>query len=316
MGAVEQALAFAAAAPARLPPELACFADEPRQMASGMPGKSGYLRLGFERRGGKTVLADLRARVPYLAQRALHFDDAMPDLAHVFLITTSGCVLQGDRMALDVTLAAGARAHVTSQSATKVHSMDANYATQAQTLVLGEDAYLEYLPEPLIPHRASRFASDTRIVIAPSASLVCAEIVQPGRRHHHPDECFGMTVLSLATRATRPDGRVLFAENLVVEPGRQMLRQPGVMEGFDVFGNVFVCTAASNAERILARLEARVDLAAGVALGACRLPNDAGLVFKAAGRETAQVKDAVRDLWRVAREEITGATLAPRQFWR
>ena len=50
----------------------------------------------------------------------------------------------------------------------------------------------------LIPHRGARFLSDTRISIAPTATLVYAEILQPGRKHHHPDECFGATLLSLA----------------------------------------------------------------------------------------------------------------------
>ena len=49
-----------------------------------------------------------------------------------------------------------------------------------------------------------------------------------------------------------------------------------------------------------------MDLADGVAFGACRLPNDAGLIFKVLGRETAQVKAKVRDFWAVAREEVTG----------
>ena len=98
--------------------ELAAFQDEPPQMRSGAVGKSGYLRLGFERRGDRTILADLERRAPYMAQRALHCDPGLPDLAWLVMITTSGCVLQGDRLALDVTLARGARAHLTTQSAT------------------------------------------------------------------------------------------------------------------------------------------------------------------------------------------------------
>ena len=59
-----------------------------------------------------------------------------------------------------------------------------------------------------------------------------------------------------------------------------------------------------------------MDLANGVAFGACRLPNDAGLIFKALGRETAQVKAKVRDFWAVAREEVTGTRIPPPFFWR
>ena len=127
MGASDRAVTLAPFA-GGTPAEFAAFGDEPPQMKSGAVGKSGYLRLGFEQRDGRTILADLDSRTPFLAQRALHCDDALPDMAWLFMITTGGCVLQGDRLALDVALGRGARAHVTTQSATKVHSMDANYA--------------------------------------------------------------------------------------------------------------------------------------------------------------------------------------------
>jgi urease accessory protein len=296
--------------------ELAAFQDEPPQMASGAVGKTGFLRLGFERRGDRTILAELDRRAPYMAQRALYPDPAMPDLAWLFMITTSGCVLQGDRLALEVTLAPGARAHVTTQSATKVHSMDANYAVQTQSIALADGAYLEFLPEPLIPHRRARLLSDTRISIAPTATLLYAEVVQPGRKHHHPDECFGATLLSLAVGAERPDGRTLFTEKLLIDPARRPLRQTGVMGAFDVLGNVVLLAPKEMADRVHARVGADVDTANGVAFGACHLPNEAGLIYKVLGRETAQVKAKVREFWGIAREEITGTAIPPPFFWR
>jgi len=292
------------------------FQDEPPQMASGTVGKTGFLRIGFERRGDHTILAELDRRAPYMAQRALYPDPAMPDQAWLFMITTSGCVLQGDRLALEVALGPGARAHVTTQSATKIHSMDANYAAQTQSITLADGAYLEFLPEPLIPHRRARFLSETRMTIAPTATALYGEIVQPGRKHHHPDEDFGATLLSLAVEAERPDGEVLFSEKLVVDPARRPVRQTGVMGSFDVLGNVVLLTPGDVAERVHARIEAEVDLAEGIAFGSCRLPNDAGLIFKALGRETTQVRAKVREFWAIAREEATGAGLQPPFFWR
>ena len=320
MGATGNLAAFApwAAAKAigRTAPELATFQDEPPQMASGAVGKSGFLRLGFERRGEQTILADLDRRAPYMAQRVLYPEPAMPDLAWLFMITTSGCVLQGDRLALEVCLGPGARAHLTTQSATKVHTMDANFAVQTQSIALADDAYLEFLPEPLIPHRRARFLSDTRIMISPTATLLYSEIVQPGRKHHHPDDCFGFTLLSLATGAERPDGRTLFTEKLVIDPARRPLRQTGVMDSFDVFGNVILLAPREPAERVHARVDAEVDAANGLAFGACHLPNEAGLVFKVLGREAAQVKAKVREFWAIVREEVTATALPPPFFWR
>jgi urease accessory protein len=194
--------------------------------------------------------------------------------------------------------------------------MDANYAAQTQTIALSDDAYLEFLPEPLIPHRDARFVSDTRISIAPTATLLLSEIVQPGRKHHHPDECFGARVISLSTEAGLSDGRALFSEKLLIDPRRYPMRQTGVMDSFDVFANVIVCTPKASADRIYARVESDVDLARSLAFGASRLPNDAGLIFKVLGRETAPVKAKVREFWGIVRKEVMGADLAPPFLWR
>ena len=297
-------------------PELAAFQDEPLQLKSGTVGKSGFLRLGFEQRGGRTILTKLERCAPYMAQRALYCDQGMPELPWLFMITTSGCVLQGDRLALEVALGPRAQAHLTTQSATKIHTMDANYAVQTQTITLAEGAYLEFLPDPMIPHRGARFASDTRISIATSATLLYSEIIQSGRKHHHPAECFGATVISITTAAARLDGRTLFNEKFVIEPQQKPMRQTGVMGSFDVFGNVILLTPKDTADRVHARVDADVDLAGGLAFGACRLPNEAGLIFKVLGRETTQVKAKVREFWTVAREEAAGASVPPPFFWR
>ena len=70
------------------------------------------------------------------------------------------------------------------------------------------------------------------------------------------------------------------------------------------------------ADRIWQRTGAEVDLTNGLAFGACRLPHDAGLIFKVLGRETAPVKAKVREFWSIVREEITGARVPPPFLWR
>jgi urease accessory protein len=114
----------------------------------------------------------------------------------------------------------------------------------------------------------------------------------------------------------RPGGDALFIEKLLVEPQRHAMRQTGVMGPFDVFGNVLVCTPKEKAERIWQRTSAEVDPAKGLAFGACRLPNDAGLIFKVLGCETAPVKEKVREFWRIVREEVAAARVPPPFLWR
>lgn len=296
--------------------ELAAYQDEPAQMPSGEVGKNGYLRMGFARRGEKTVMVDVERRAPLLVQRALYWDRGIPDMACVYIITTSGGVLQGDRYAVEMEVGPGASAHVTTQSATKIQSMDSNYAVQAQTLRLGEGAFLEYLPEPTIAFRRSRFLSDTRIAMHPTATLFFSEIIVPGRRYHHPDEHFGFDVYSSATTGFDDGGRETFSEKFVLEPRRRSLRSLGVLGPFEIYGSVLLLTPRGFAETIRKRLPADVHQERPVAWGASRLPNDAGLIFKILGGEVAPVKTKVREIQAVVREVVKNASLQPEFLWR
>src|SRR5206468_4367588 len=78
-------------------PELAPYRDQPPQMPAGAIGKDGFLRLGFERRGARTARITLEQRAPLLAQRALYYDEGLPDLPHAMIVCTTAGVLQGAR---------------------------------------------------------------------------------------------------------------------------------------------------------------------------------------------------------------------------
>jgi urease accessory protein len=296
-------------------PELACYQDEPRQMPSGAPGKHGVLELSFAHRGDRSVLTHLHRRAPLLVQQALYWDEHLPDLPCVYIITTSGCVLQGDRLDISISVGPGAMAHVTTQSATKIHQMDANFAAQSQRLSLAENAYLELLPGPTIPHRHSRFITHTHATVADSATLLSAEILQPGRKHHGRGEVFEYDLYSSALTATRPDGTPLFTEKLVAKPGQHPVRQAGVMGKFDVFANVALVTPQRHADKIFEQVVPGVDTSADCVAGASRLPNDAGLAYKVLGRETEPVKAMVRAFWQLVRQEVTGAPIPEARPW-
>lgn len=299
-------------------PELASYQDEPAQMPGGATGKDAYLRLAFAPRAGRTELVDLSRRTPLLVQQALHWDEAMSDLACVMVVSTSGGILQGDRYAIEITLEPDARAHITTQSAQKVQEMDANYATHRQHLTLHAGSYLEYLPEPTIPYRDSRFITDTTICVHPTATLLYGEILTPGRRHYRDGELFEYSVLSSAVRAHREDGERLFTEQFVVTPRGFDPRRGGVLGTFDVVGSVFVLAPPEICDRVLEGLGAELSAAADadVVAGISRLPNSAGLVGRILGRQTEPVKAKVREFWTAVRHEAVGMPVPPQFAWR
>lgn len=261
-------------------------------------------------------MVDVERRVPLLVQRALHWDVGMPEMACVFILTTSGGILQGDRYTLEIDVEAGAAAHVTTQSATKVQSMDHNYAAQVQVIRLRAGAYLEYIPEPIIPYRGSRFISDTRIEVHPSAVLIYAEILLPGRRYHSPDEHFGFDVFSSTVTGYTPEGLETYAEKFVLEPRKRPLRQLGVMGAYDVYASVMLLAPRADADAISARIGADMQPQCAIAYGVSRLPNEVGLIFRILGDQVGPVKEKIREIQAVVRERAKAASLPPRFLWR
>jgi urease accessory protein len=297
-------------------PELAAYRDEPKQLASGLPGKNAFLRLGFELNGHRSELVTLERRAPLIVQRAIYWDEQMPELPCVYIISNSGGILQGDRQQIEIRLAPGAQAHVTTQAATKIHEMDANYAAQTQEIVLGPGAYLEYLPDPIIPHKHTRFITDTRVTIDPTATLLYSEILMPGRTHYGQGERFAYDLFSSTLRARRPDGSELFTEKFIVEPARLDVRQAGLMGDYDVLGNVLLLAPPECIERVAAEAPATVNADEQWAAGAGRLPNDAGLVYKILGMESQVVHQRVREFWALVRRAAVGCEVPDEFPWR
>lgn len=297
--------------------EVSGFKSEPAQMRAAAPGKVGELRLGFSLRGGRSVLHDLYRVAPLLVQQALYFDEAMPELPICPIISVGGGILQGDRYKIDIKVEAGASAQVTTQSANRVHQMDANYASQHQTVTVESGAYLEYLPDFTILYRDSRFINQTDIVIAADATLIYGEMILAGRKHHHVDERFGFDLLSMAVTARRPDGKKLFTEKLLIEKGDPTIDDPAVMKGFDAFANVLCLTPPDVATRIKERFGTNfADEAPRAISGVSRLPNGAGLMLRTVGVESYDVRREVRRFWQIVREEARGRTLPQEFLWR
>lgn len=297
-------------------PELAQYQDEPKQLPSGSPGKVPFLHLGFEKRGDRSILANMRRRAPLLTQQALYWDEEMPDMPCVFIMSSSGGILQGDRCTIEIEMSPWAQAHVTTQAATKIHEMDTNYATQIQDIVLQNGSYLEYLPDTVIPFKHSRFATKTSISIAADATLLYSEILMPGRKYYDEGELFEYDVLSSTVHADRPDGRALFTEKFIIQPHADHIRTNGVMNTFDVFANVLFLTSKEHADNVFGQVSSAINVEEQSAAGISYLPNGAGLVYKVVGMESQPVRLKVREFWKLVRKEVLG-TLVPDAFvWR
>lgn len=297
--------------------EMARYLAEPEAMYVGAPGKHGYLRLGFELDSeGKCILRDLDRRHPLIVQQELYFDEEMPEMPCVYILSSGGPNVDGDRYRQDITVRKDAFAFVSTGAATKLAEMRYNYSGLVQNIMLEDNAYLEFMPEPVIPCRHTRFISDTRLCVAETATVFYSEIFMPGRKYYKEGELFQYDILSVCSHGERPDGRQLFREKFVIDPALENPRNLGVMGNFDVFANVLVMTPPDKADVIYDRTGAFIDNAGRLAAGITRLPGDAGLLYKVLGMEPGPVKKLVREFCSTVRQVVKGHPVPAEFPWR
>ena len=297
--------------------EMKRYLREPEAMYVGAPGKHGYLRLGFELdKTGKSILRDLERRAPLIVQQELYFDEEMPEMPCVYILSSGGPNVDGDRYRQDITVKENAFAHVSTGAATKLAEMKYNYSGLVQNIILEENAYLEFIPEPVIPCRHTRFISDTRISVAETATLFYSEIFMGGRKYYKEGELFEYDILSVCCHGERPSGEQLFREKFVIDPKVENPRNLGVMGNFDVFANVIVMTPNDKAQEIYEATQVFLDKKNKLAAGITTLPNNAGLLYKVLGMEPAPVKKLVREFCSLVRQKVKGHPVPPEFPWR
>lgn len=298
-------------------PEMAPYLEQPDAMYIGCPGKHGYLNLGFQLdKEGKSILRELDRRAPLIVQQELYFDEELPSMPCVYILSSGGPNVDGDRYVQNISVGEDAMAFVSTGAATKLAEMKRNYSGMLQTLKVDKGGYLEYLPEPIIPCRHTRYVSDTEMIIHPEATAFYSEIYMGGRKYYKDGELFVYDILSVCTHGRRPDGTPLFREKFIIDPVNNNLRQIGLMHNFDVFANVLVLTPTDKAEIVYSRTEAFFDPGRKLAAGITHLPNNAGLLYKVLGMEAGPVKAIVREFCSNVRMAVKGVPL-PKEFpWR
>ncbi|MFD4657682.1 urease accessory protein UreD [Kitasatospora sp. NPDC058444] len=295
--------------PARVPYEVRRHAGTPDTLGVGRPGKVGLLELAFEKVAGRTELTGHYQKSPLQIMRPLYFDPARPDLAVTFLMSTGGGILQADRLRTDLHCGADTAVHLTTQAATKVYRMEHDYATQLVNLTAGPRAYVEYLPEPVIPFVDSRLYQRTVLTVDRDATVLAGETVLAGRLARGERNAYRVFASDLEVR--RPGGELVALDTVRLEPaptGGGGVTGPAVLAGHDVMSSLYVLSPLAPAGRIADVLhEAVADRDRSLLYGVSVLPQDSGAWLRLLGSDTRACAAAMRGAWDAVRRLLIGA---------
>jgi urease accessory protein len=142
------------------------------------PALRGHMRLvATADAEGRTGIAEQSFRAPFHISKP-YWDGAV---LQVQVVNPTAGMLEGDRLDLDITAANAALLLVTTPAAARAFMMRSGAALCRQSLLVRRGAWLEFLPEPLFPHRDADYAQATRLVVEEGGEAVYWDAFTPGR---------------------------------------------------------------------------------------------------------------------------------------
>jgi urease accessory protein len=303
-----------------VPVEVARYGTDAHTLPVGSPGKVGILELEFALRGSaearRTELVHHFQKSPLQIMRPLYYNPLRPDMPYTYVMTTGGGILHNDRQRTDLVFGPGTSAHVTTQAHTKVYRMESGYATSIVNLDIAEGAYVEYLPDPLIPYVDSRYYQRTTVTLHPEATLVIGETIYAGRLSRGEHNAYAALASDLEVRRPGHVGVPVAFDRVRLVPRHGHVGGIAVLGGRDIVSTVYVLTprvpAKEVADALLEATTRAVDQSddESARFGVSVLPGDGGAWLRFVGDDTI-TSSAVQTAAAAAVHELITGCPAP-----
>jgi urease accessory protein len=217
----------------------------------------------------------------------LLFPRAAGDAAWIVTSSLGGGLVDGDAVALEVSVDAGATAVITTQASTKVYKGSTQQRMQVR--VAGDGAAL-VVPDPVVPYRDASFTQLTNLELARASTLVLCDVLTAGRVAY--GERWSATRLDSTLRISI--GGVLALHDRIV-----LANAAAHMQRFTALATAVLLgpRVADLAADQLAALGA-VERGAHVIVAGSRLAD--GAIFRLAGDDVETIVRATRTLLRDA----------------
>lgn len=200
---------------------------------------NGHFHLEAERRAdGRTILARQSFRAPFHLSKP--YWDGQSLLVQV--VNPTAGILAGDRLESSISVGAGAGLVVTTPSASRVFQMKEGSADAQQVFTVKEGGWLEFLPEPIVPHAGSSYRQRTMLEIEAGGEAVYADFLMPGRMARGEAWAWSRLQLELTVRL---GGQLVLRERFCQSGAelRKLADLTGAGDGAS-FGNIVLVSAS------------------------------------------------------------------------
>ncbi len=264
-----------------------------------MPGQNGTIKIELQvNDDSKTYIKSLLSKAPFLIQKAIYPDTSYPHFAHIYMMSSSGGILQGDEQKIDVVMGRNSAARITTQSATKIYKMEGGYASQYINIHNQEGSYLEFIPHQIIPFKSSRFYQEVNLEVEENAVLIYSEIISAGRIAS--GEKFDFDLCFLRTSAHR-NGQMLFTDVMSLSY-KDKANLESIFGGKAIFSTVYIIGNSIQIERIVDEINLTAKNVS--LLASCSsLPYNSGIIVRILADSVSEIvslTESMADILRVS----------------
>lgn len=264
-----------------------------------MNQNTGRLYLNLNCNDGKTYLEDCYCQTPLKLAKPLYLDDS--GQVFLYIMNPTAGMLQGDVYDIKVSIAPHSKVFITTQSATKIYTMERSEASVREVFYVGKSALLEYFPDPYIPFANSRFRSETEVRFEDEATVFLAEILFPGRAKK--GEIFLYDYFMRKTRIFHGN-RLIFYDNMVLKPRERGFDSICTFENYYFYGQ-FICISAKVNRAISDKLHFILQDYKSLKASSS-LFDEQGLIVRMLGSNNLAIVSAIRKCREFLRENIFG----------
>jgi urease accessory protein len=204
----------------------------------------GYID-GCTRLGKTEHYGPLRVQRPFFPEG--------PACLHLYLLHPPGGLVGGDRLAVDLTVSAGAHVVMTTPSAGKIYrNISGLKQGQYTSIRVASKAVMEYFPQENIIFNGADGEIATQVDLTGDGLFIGWEIACLGMQASKEEFVKGALKLSLVIQQ---DGKPLFFDRLKIESPSALQSSKAGLQGRSVIGTLVITTTvvnADNEEKIIA----------------------------------------------------------------
>ena len=269
---------------------------------SALVGSSGIIKIELATDTNfKTFIRDLQTRAPLLIQKAMYPDTKFPKTAHIYIMSSAGGILQGDKLKIEIIAGENTTSYITTQSATKIYKMEKSYASQHVNIHTQNGSYLEFIPNQIIPYKSSRFYQEVNLNIATNSTLIYSEIISAGRMAS--GEKFDFEICFLHLTAYDENNKILFSDIMNMEPKKGRKEFEYLFANKTICSTVYIITKSARHEMIDSEISSIIKTKAILA-GCSTLPHECGTVVRILSDSIDEIKDLTNAITNIVRKHV------------